>query len=191
MGLDPATVAKAKLLAECAGGLPAAVQPDRATVAELLLRLEACNKTQSPTTSALLNGKWRFLYASGASPALQTLQIMLKGVHAISKTPFGPGPVVIEDTYLTITAQRYASASTKVRMNGLMPFETTLTLKSKLMADSPGRLIETYESAGSTPAGLLPTAQLPALPYTRPVRPSITITCKITLHVVCYNFNRS
>merc|ERR1719316_2165942 len=37
------------------------------------------------------------------------------------------------------------------------------------MADSPGRLIETYESAGSTPAGLLPTAQLPALPYTRPV----------------------
>jgi hypothetical protein len=167
VALDPAAVLKAELLAECADGLGG--RPDRARVAELLLALEAKNKTKSPAQSALLNGRWKFLYASGASPALQALQLMLKGAEAIPRAPFGPTPVDIDDTYLTINAQRYATASTKVRMMDAL--ETTMKLQSKLEAESPVRLIETYESAGSessTPAGLLPV-QLPALPYKRSV----------------------
>merc|ERR1719353_393345 len=74
----------------------------------------------------------------------------------------GPAPLHIEDSYLTIGAQR-ASASTKVRM---MSLETTLKLKSKLVADTPVRLLETYESASSEPLGLFP---VPMLPYKRPV----------------------
>jgi hypothetical protein len=163
VALDPRTVLKAKLFAECADGLGADV--DRGRVAELLLDLEALNETKAPATSKLLQGKWRFLYATGASPALQALQLMLKGSQAIPKAPFGPAPVDIDDTYLTISAQGHATASTKVRMLAL---ETTLKLQSKLEAASPVRLMETYESAGSTPVGLFPV-QVPALPYKRPV----------------------
>merc|ERR1719353_1236332 len=74
----------------------------------------------------------------------------------------GPAPLHIEDSYLTIGAQR-ASASTHVRMLSL---ETTLKLSSKLVAESPVRLMETYESASSEPLGLFP---VPTLPYKRPV----------------------
>jgi hypothetical protein len=164
IALDKTTVIKAKLLSECAGGLGEPVDP--ALVSELVLQLEAQNKTKAPATSALLNGEWKFLYASGASPALQALQLMLKGAQAIPRAPFGPEPVAIGDTYLTISGQRSATAATKVRMMGAL--ETTLKLKSKLVADSPVRLVETYESAGSEPVGLFPL-QLPALPYKRPV----------------------
>merc|ERR1719174_1026845 len=74
----------------------------------------------------------------------------------------GPAPLHIEDSYLTIGAQR-AAASTHVRMLSL---ETTLKLSSKLVAESPVRLMETYESASSEPLGLFP---VPTLPYKRPV----------------------
>jgi hypothetical protein len=91
---------------------------------------------------------------------------MVAAAAAIPKAPFGPAPVDIDDTFLTISGQRYASASTKVRV--MEKLETTLKLRSKLQADSPVRLVETYESASSESAGLFPV-KLPALPYKRPV----------------------
>jgi hypothetical protein len=162
--LEPTTTLKAKLLAEC-GEEAFGGRPNRAAVAELILQLEALNKTKSPALSELLNGRWKFLYATGASPALEALKVMIKGVEAIPTLPFGPAPVRVEDTFLTISAKRYASASTKVRV---LSHETTLNLQSKLEADTPVRLIETYQSTGSEPLGLFPV-QLPALPYKRPL----------------------
>ena len=60
------SIAKEALKSEIADGLTG-TRPDRAVVGEILLALEAQNPTRSPATSALLNGKWKFLYASGAS----------------------------------------------------------------------------------------------------------------------------
>jgi hypothetical protein len=168
--LDPTTLLKAKLLAECDYGLPGE-QPNSATVSELVLGLEAQNKTKSPALSSLLNGKWKFIYASGASPAFETLKFMVTGAKSIPKLPFGPAPVSVEETFLTIGAlsrggaPRYSTASTKV---SAMSIETKLELRSKLEADTPVRLIETYESATSQTAGLFPM-QVPALPFKRPV----------------------
>jgi len=57
-------------MAEVGDGM-AGARPDRAVIGEILLALESSNPTRSPATSPLLNGKWKVLYASGATPSLK------------------------------------------------------------------------------------------------------------------------
>ena len=120
-------------------------RPDRAVVGEILLALEAQNPTRSPATSPLLNGKWKFLYASGASPGLKGLMLLLKGSKNAPKSPSGADLIDVQDTYLTIEQPR-ATAEVKVRV---LSFENTLKLSSKLEAESAVRLVETYDAAES------------------------------------------
>merc|ERR1719498_398802 len=158
--MDESAIAKEALKAEIAEGLAGAV-PDRAVVGEILLALEAQNPTRSPATSELLNGKWKFLYASGASPGLKGLQLLLKGSKAAPKSPSGADLVDVQDTYLTIGAdQPRASAEVKVRV---LSFENTIKLSSKLEAESAVRLVETYDAAESEYLNL-------RLPFQSPVQ---------------------
>lgn len=158
--IDEGDIAKEALKAEVADGL-AGTKPDKAVVGELLLALEAQNPTPSPATSPLLQGKWKFLYASAASPALKTLSLMLRGAGSAPKSPSGADLIDVADTYLTIGAtQPRAMAEVKVR---LLSLETTLKLESTLEAESAVRLVETYESAESESLNLkLPLTQSPA-----------------------------
>lgn len=64
------SIAKEALKAEVGDGM-AGARPDRAVIGEILLALEASNPTRSPATSPLLNGKWKVVYASGATPSLK------------------------------------------------------------------------------------------------------------------------
>jgi len=144
--IEEGEIAKEALKAEIADGLTGAA-PDRAVVGEILLALEAQNPTRSPATSPLLNGKWKFLYASGASPGLKGLMLLLKGSKQAPKSPSGADLVDVQDTYLTIDAmQPRATAEVKVRV---LSFENTLKLSSKLDAESAVRLVETYDAAES------------------------------------------
>merc|ERR1719258_248471 len=86
--VEESAIAKEALKAEIADGLTGA-RPDRAVVGELLLALEARNPTRSPATSPLLNGKWKFLYSSAASPGLKALMLLLKGSKRAPKSPSG------------------------------------------------------------------------------------------------------
>merc|ERR1712054_318189 len=75
---DELNIAKSALKTEVGDSLSGA-SPDKAVVGEILLALEAQNPTRSPATSPLLNGKWKFVYASGTTPGLKALQALLKG----------------------------------------------------------------------------------------------------------------
>merc|ERR1719247_3226735 len=99
---DEGSIAKEALKAEVAEGL-AGPRPDKAVVGEILLALEAQNPTRSPATSPLLNGKWKFLYASGASPGLKGLQLLLRGSKNAPRSPSGADMVDVRETYLTIS----------------------------------------------------------------------------------------
>ena len=144
--LEEGAIAKEALKAEIADGL-AGPRADKAVVGEILLALEAQNPTRSPATSALLNGKWKFLYASGASPGLKGLMLLLRGAKAAPKSPSGADLLDVQDTYLTIGAEQpRASAEVKVRV---LSFENTVKLSSRLEAESAVRLVETYEAAQS------------------------------------------
>lgn len=155
---EEALLAKEALKAELDGP---ANSPDRAVVGEFLLALEAANPTPAPATSELLNGRWKVLYATGASPGLKALQLLLKGSKAAPKSPSGAEVVDVEDSYLTIGAdQPRATSSVKVRV---LSFENTLSLKSQLEAESAVRLVETYDAASSEAGSLsLPFANSPA-----------------------------
>jgi len=144
--MDESLIAKEALKAEIADGLGGA-RPDKAVVGEILLALEAQNPTLSPATSPLLNGRWKFLYASGASPGLKALQVLLRGAKAAPKSPSGADLVDVQDTFLTIGAEQpRAVAETSVR---LLSFENTIKLASRLDAESAVRLVETYDAAES------------------------------------------
>ena len=165
--IDEGAVAKDALKAETMAGL-AGPRPDKAVMGEILLALEAKNPTPSPATSPLLNGKWKVLYATGASPALKALMLLLKGAKQAPKSPSGADLVDVQDSFVTINAdQPRIEASTKVR---LLSIESTVTLKSKLEAESAVRLLETYEAAETEwPATLsLPFGSSP-LEYKRSV----------------------
>merc|ERR1719359_2266279 len=158
--IDEGTIAKEALKAEIADGL-GGPRPDRAVVGEILLALEAQNPTRSPATSPLLNGKWKFLYASGASPGLKALQLLLRGAKSAPKSPSGADLVDVQDRYLTIgTEQPRATAEVKVR---LLSFENTIKLASRLEAESAVRLVETYDAAESEYMSL-------RLPFQSPVQ---------------------
>ena len=87
--IDEGELAKEALKAEVADGL-AGARPDKAVVGEILLALEARNPTPSPATSELLNGKWKVLYATGASPGLKALTLLLKGAEKVSSLAARP-----------------------------------------------------------------------------------------------------
>merc|ERR1719498_2335705 len=158
--MDEAAIAKEALKAEVAEGLTGP-RPDKAVVGEILLALEAQNPTRSPATSPLLNGKWKFLYASGASPGLKALQLLLRGAKSAPNSPSGADLVDVQDTYLTIGAdQPRATAEVKVRV---LSFENTLKLSSRLEAESAVRLVETYDAAESEYMNL-------RLPFQSPVQ---------------------
>ena len=153
-------IAKEALKGEISDGMTGP-RPDKAVVGEILLALEAQNPTASPATSPLLNGKWKFLYATGASPGLKALMVVLKSAKRAPKSPSGADIVDVADTYLTISAdQPRALAETKVR---LLSFENTIKLASKLEAESAVRLVETYDAAESEYMSL-------RLPFQSPVQ---------------------
>jgi hypothetical protein len=83
---EDGSIAKQALMAEMSGGM-AGPKPDKAAIGEILLALEARNPTPSPATSELLNGKWKVLYATGASPGLKALTLLLKGAEQASSPP--------------------------------------------------------------------------------------------------------
>jgi len=157
---DDASVAKQTLKSEIADGL-GGPRPDKAIIGEVLLALEAQNPTTSPATSPLLEGKWKFLYASGTSPGLKALQLLLRGAKNAPKSPSGADLVDVADTYLTIQPdQPRAISEVKVR---LLSFENTIKLASQLEAESGVRLVETYDSAESEYMSL-------KLPFQSPVQ---------------------
>lgn len=143
--LDPPT-AKDALKTEIADGL-AGAKPDKAVLGEILLKLESQNPTASPASSPLLNGRWKFLYASGSSPGLKALQLLLRGSALAPKSPSGADIVDVADTYLTISPdQPRAMSEVKFRV---LSFENTIKLASKLDMESPVRLLESYDFAQS------------------------------------------
>lgn len=119
----------------------------KVVVGQILLALEAQNPTRSPATSPLLNGKWKFLYATGASPGLKALQTLLRGSRSAPKSPSGADLIDVQDTFLTIgPEQPRATAEVSIR---LFSFENTLKLSTRLEAESAVRLVEMYEAAES------------------------------------------
>jgi len=160
VGADEASVAKETLKVEIADGL-GGLRPDKAIIGEVLLALEAQNPTSSPATSPLLEGKWKFLYASGLSPGLKALQLLLRGTKSAPKSPSGADLVDVADTYLTIQSEQpRAISEVKVRV---LSFENTVKLSSKLEAESGVRLVETYDAAESDYMSL-------RLPFQTPVQ---------------------
>merc|ERR1719463_932772 len=150
VGDDEREIVKEAVKAELTGVGPKG--PEKAVVQELLLALQAENPTPAPATSPLLNGKWKFLYASGASPGLKALKSVLKGVEKFPKSPSGADTVDVEDTFLTIEErQPRATASVKVRV---LSYENTIKLESNLEVSSPVRLVETYDYVGTEYTGL-------------------------------------
>merc|ERR1719247_862622 len=158
--VEESAIAKEALKAEISDGLTGP-RADKAVVGEILLALEAQNPTRSPATSPLLNGKWKFLYASGASPGLKGLQLLLKGAKSAPKSPSGAELVDVRETFLTIKEEQpRAEASVGVR---LLSVENTVKLVSKLEAESAVRLVETYDAAESEYMSL-------RLPFQSPVQ---------------------
>merc|ERR1719281_807291 len=100
VGGDEREIVKEAVKAELNGVGPEG--PEKAVVQELLLALQAENPTAAPATSPLLNGKWKFLYASGASPGLKALKVLLQGAKSAPKSPSGAELLDVQDTYLTI-----------------------------------------------------------------------------------------
>ena len=119
----------------------AGARPDKAVVGEILLALEARNPTRSPATSPLLNGKWKVMFASGASPGLKALTLLLRSAQRAPKSPSGAELSEVGDAFLTIKPEQpRAEASVRTR---LLSFENTAKLNSQLEAESAVRLRET------------------------------------------------
>jgi hypothetical protein len=138
--------AKERLKLEIGDGL-ASPKPNKAAVGEILLTLETQNPTHTPVTSQLLNGKWKLVYASGASPGLKAFQLLLQGSALAPKSPSGADIVDIGDVYITFTPEQpRATSELKVR---LLSFENTIKLASTLEVESAVRFTETYDSAQS------------------------------------------
>eukprot|EP00962_Isochrysis_galbana_P019100 scaffold5558_cov131-Isochrysis_galbana.AAC.5 len=143
---DEGSIAKEALKAEVGDGM-ARARPDRAVIGEILLALEASNPTRSPATSPLLNGKWKVVYASGATPSLKALMLIFRGAKYAPKSPSGSDLVDVQDAFVTIREnQPRVEGSLRSRV---LSFENTLKLTSKLEAESAVRLVETYDSAES------------------------------------------
>lgn len=137
---------------------------DRELIAELILQLEKFNPTPSPATSPLVNGKWKFLYAGGQTPALASLRLLLKAAQTAPRTPSGPALVDIGETVVTITKEQpRVEAAVTVRAVSL---ENTIRLFSTLEVKTGSVMTETYKEIESQQFGTRP-AQAPRNPAPR------------------------
>ena len=131
---------KEELIDLVAGGLLDFSSPmKRASVNELLLRLEALNPTPMPAYSPLLNGAWEFLWTGGISPGILGLQL------ASRLSSYASGAVEVGETVLTISrAQPRVEVKTSIKVFGR---ENAITIRTKLEPASELRLDETYTEA--------------------------------------------
>jgi len=136
----PAGGPKEELINLVAGGLLDFSSPmKRASVNELLLRLEALNPTPMPAYSPLLNGAWEFLWTGGISPGILGLQL------ASRLSSYASGAVEVGETVLTISrAQPRVEVKTSIKVFGR---ENAITIRTKLEPASELRLDETYTEA--------------------------------------------
>lgn len=111
----------------------------RASVNELLLRLEALNPTPMPAYSSLLNGAWEFLWTGGISPGILGLQL------ASRLSTYASGAVEVGETVLTISrAQPRVEVQTSLKVFGR---ENRINIRTRLEPASGLRLEETYTEA--------------------------------------------
>eukprot|EP00624_Nannochloropsis_granulata_P005821 evm.model.NODE_41583_length_16315_cov_18.662397.2 len=131
---------KEELINLVTGGLLDSSSPmKRASVNELLLRLEALNPTPIPAYSPLLNGAWEFLWTGGISPGVLGLQL------ASRLSSYASGAVEVGETTLTISrAQPRVEVKTSIKVFGR---ENTITIRTKLEPATELRLDETYTEA--------------------------------------------
>jgi len=160
---DELSVVKESLISELGNGinsLPLGASPrnvDRELIAELLLQLEKLNPTEAPATSALLNGKWKFLYSGGQSPGLASLVALLSLASAAPKSPSGAPLIDVGEATVTISrTQPRVEAALRVRVLSL---ENTLKLFTTLEAKTGSVLVEEYKEIESELFGIkLPLA---------------------------------
>mmetsp|Transcript_16673 Transcript_16673/g.35391 ORF Transcript_16673/g.35391 Transcript_16673/m.35391 type:complete len:343 (-) Transcript_16673:420-1448(-) len=157
---EEGAIAKEALKAEVSQGL-LGPRPDKAVVGEILLALEARNPTRSPATSPLLNGRYKIVYASGASPGLKAVQLLLKASQSAPKSPSGADLLDVDEVFVTFRpSQPRVEATVRTRF---LSFDNTLKLTSKVEAESAVRLVETYDSAESESLSI-------RLPFQSPVQ---------------------
>eukprot|EP00339_Tiarina_fusa_P002464 CAMPEP_0117017424 /NCGR_PEP_ID=MMETSP0472-20121206/13605_1 /TAXON_ID=693140 ORGANISM="Tiarina fusus, Strain LIS" /NCGR_SAMPLE_ID=MMETSP0472 /ASSEMBLY_ACC=CAM_ASM_000603 /LENGTH=290 /DNA_ID=CAMNT_0004721781 /DNA_START=101 /DNA_END=973 /DNA_ORIENTATION=- len=130
----------------------------RAEINEVLLRLEALNPTQQPTSSPLLNGVWELRYAAGysaegalPSPTRQLALFLYSGgyspgLFALSLAQKLPASVVdVGDLEISISREQ-PRVEAKVEAKSFFG-DLSVVVKAKLDVESGQRLRETYESA--------------------------------------------
>jgi hypothetical protein len=130
----------------------------RATINEVILKLEALNPTKEPAKSSLVNGVWDLRYAAGytsdwamASPTRQLALFLYSGgyspgLFAISVANMGILKSLVDIQNVDISISREQPrilASVKVKS---VFGESSVNVNCKLEVESDVRLRETYES---------------------------------------------
>jgi hypothetical protein len=131
---------------------------ERATINEVLLKLEALNPTSEPALSELLNGDWELRYAGGytnegaiASPTRQVALFLYSGgyspgLFALSLAQKLPSSLVsVGELKIKICPEQPRVQATVDLKSPLG--ESSIIVKAKLESESGIRLRETYESA--------------------------------------------
>jgi hypothetical protein len=131
----------------------------RATINEAILKLEAVNPTEDPTSSPLLNGVWSLRYSGGYDDdwAFQspTRQIALfaysggysPGLFALSLASTLPNSLVdVGELEISISREQ-PRIEAKIDVKFLGGAVNDIVVKSRLDTASPLRFTETYESA--------------------------------------------
>lgn len=120
-------------------------------VSEKVLALERLNPTPRPTTSPLLEGEWDFVWAGTRSPGVLATRLLL--------TRFPQQLATLTGLSLQITE---GGTKAKAGVKFLSSVETSVTVKTKIVAAGPMRLKEEYEEAVvSSP--VLPDGDLPSV----------------------------
>jgi len=154
---DELSVAKESLMTELGDGLSQAARSgsarkvDRELAAELVLQLEKLNPTANPATSPLVNGKWKFVYASASTPGLASLRALLKLSSSIPNSPTGAPLVDVGEVSITIQRQQpRVEAAVRVRVLSL---ENTIKLYTTLEAKTVSVMQEAYAEVESQLGG--------------------------------------
>lgn len=148
---------KSDLIATVTDGLSKEVtSSQRVVVNELLMKLEGSNPTESPATSALLNGMWELVYSAGysngllQSPTRQIALFLYAGGYAPSQLGLQVARLLpaslldISDVTLKFSRdQPRATASSMVRVGNT---ETEVKIQATIETESDVRIKETYTS---------------------------------------------
>jgi len=131
----------------------------RATINEVLLKLESMNPTKEPTLSPLLNGVWELRYAAGyssentlPSPTRQLALFLYSGgyspgLFAMNLAQKLPSQLVsVGDLEISISREQ-PRVEAKVDIKTFGSIESSVIVKARLEVESEVRLRETYESA--------------------------------------------